>query len=99
MWKDNANLTISAIAGNLRQERPDCHGMLSTVRELAVEVGKQKQNAFRQLKPGDSNTRTNQKAYETLTELEDLEAALAAKDPIKALKHAEAALRVLRFRV
>jgi hypothetical protein len=94
MWEDEARRTISAIAANLCQDRPDWQSMSSIVKEVAAEVDKHKQNTFVELR--GSPPRINPKAHEALIELGHLEAALATKDMAKALKHAEAALRVLQ---
>jgi hypothetical protein len=81
------------ILANLRQEKPDCANLISTVRDLAVTVGRQ--NLFRQVGPGDPLPMMNRKATDVRTELENLEVALSERDVKKSLELAEAALRFL----
>lgn len=93
MWEDNVRKTVSAIIMNLRQVKPDCESMVSTVSDLAAEV--RRQNLFRRVEPGDPAPMMNQKACEIRPELESLAAALLEENVPKALEHAETALRLL----
>jgi hypothetical protein len=93
MWETNVRTTVSAIIASLRQAKPDCESMASTVGDLAAEVGRQ--NLPRRVEPGEPTPMMNQKACDTSAELESLEAALSERNVPKALEHAEAALRVV----
>lgn len=93
MWEANVRTTVSAIIASLLQVRPNCESMLSTVGDLAAEVGRQ--NLPRLVEPGDPTPMMNHKACDVWTELESLETALSDRNVPKALEHAEAALRVV----
>jgi hypothetical protein len=93
MWEDSVRNTVSAVIVNLRQVKPDCKSMISTVSDLAVKVGRQ--NLFRQVKPGHPSPMMDQKACEVRVELESTGATLSKGNVPNALKHAEAALLLL----
>ena len=92
MWEDMAQEIISEIAVSLRCNRPDCHGMIPGVRDLAKQI---RRPIFKQVEAGDPVPMMNQRAVEVRLELESLVAALSVEDVAKALEHAEAALRLL----
>ncbi len=96
MWEDSVRNAVSAIIVNLREVTPDFESMVSTLRDLAVEVGRQ--NLFRQVEPGDPPPMMNQNGCEVQLELEGLKAALSEGNVPNALKQAEAVLLLLGSR-
>jgi len=89
-WEDSVRKTLSAVMVNLRRVKPNSESMVSTVSDLAVEVGRQ--NLFKHVEPCSPDPTINQKACEVRSELEGLAAALSEGNVPKAMTHAEAAL-------
>jgi hypothetical protein len=80
MWEANVRTTVCAILADLRQVKPNFETMVSTVNDLAVEVGIEK--LPRRVEPGAATPMMNQKACDICTELESLQTALSKRDAL-----------------
>jgi hypothetical protein len=93
VWKEKARKTLSEIVAALRSEDPDCQSMMSKVRALNREIGRQ--NIFGRVEPGALRKTVDLKVAEFRDELEHLDSALSEDDVAKALEHAKAALQTV----
>lgn len=93
MTEAQARTNLSGIIAKLHQSNPDWEGIILLVRGLAIEVGRW--NLFNPEESGGPSQRSNQKSSEVGLEIDNLEAALLAKDVSKAIEHSEAAQQML----